>query len=125
MLTNSTSKKLIRYFFKTYPTIIEDLKQDPSNQQFINELEKTIAENGDLSKLNLISLTNFYEKTFLRKIPYSIDNEKNIGVFNQIINDAECTREEAVKAKKLLITITKPALDNWYKGKISKEISFS
>ena len=38
MLTNSTSKKLIRYFFKTYPTIIEDLKQDPSNQQFINEL---------------------------------------------------------------------------------------
>ena len=120
MLTSPTSKKLIKYFFKTYPNLIEELKGGSWNQPFINDLEKTINENGDLSKLNLISLDNFYKNSFLRKIPLTSDRDARI--FDEITDKAGCSIDEKFKAKELMKALIGPALDNMIqRAKMNKE----
>lgn len=113
MLTSEVSKKLLTYFFDTYPDVVEKIiKKDPERGKVINALKENFKNNEKLSGENVLFLDTLYVK-FLKKIP--INEKANKGVvFGKIAKYAGCTSSEIDEAKKILGAFIDPVLEKFF-----------
>jgi hypothetical protein len=112
MLRSNVSKKILGYFFKIYPKIVNKMKKKPENAKFINEMEIILSSEKDLSEQNIFYLNDLYLK-FIKEVPITQSSSNGV-VFGKIARGAGCAGTEAEEAKKLLDSFIEPALKKMF-----------
>lgn len=114
MLTGSTSKKILKYYF-SMPEIaqkIEKYAETKGKTSTLEEIKNTLEANENLNEKDLIFIDSLYKK-MIQAIPISEGgNEK---IYGRVADAAGCTKEERAEAILLLSDYNEPILQRVFK----------